>query len=74
MSLAHASVSVLRTCLVQAVRGADAFALRLLQRTEYALEQTLSTDFSSTRRDVLSAALHTLYSVPENFHSLRYRP
>ncbi|MBI1626700.1 DUF1631 family protein [Comamonas suwonensis] len=60
MSLAHASVSVLRTCLVQAVRSADAFALRLLQRTEYALEQTLSTNFSSVRRDVLSAALHNL--------------
>lgn len=60
MSLAHASVTVLRTCLVQAVRGADAFALRLLQRTEYALEQTLSTDFSFARRDVLSAALHNL--------------
>lgn len=60
MSLAHASVSVLRTCLVQAVRGADAFALRLLQRTEYALEQMLSTGFSSTRRDVLNAALHNL--------------
>lgn len=60
MSLAHASVSVLRTCLVQAVRSADAFALRLLQRTEYALEQTLSTGFSSARRDVLSAALHNL--------------
>ncbi|NIF85442.1 DUF1631 domain-containing protein [Comamonas sp. Tr-654] len=60
MSLAHASVSVLRTCLVQAVRGADAFALRLLQRTEYALEQSLSTGFHSARRDVLGAALHNL--------------
>lgn len=60
MSLAHASVSVLRTCLVQAVRGADALMLRLLQRTEYALEQALFTDFSSARRDVLSAALHNL--------------
>ncbi|QXZ08417.1 DUF1631 domain-containing protein [Comamonas sp. Y33R10-2] len=60
MSLAHASVSVLRTCLVKAVRGADAFALRLLQRTEYALEQTLSSGFSSSRQDVLSAALHNL--------------
>ncbi|TYK73433.1 DUF1631 domain-containing protein [Comamonas sp. Z3] len=60
MSLAHASVSVLRTCLVQAVRGADAFALRLLQRTEYALEQSLSTGFHPARRDVLGAALHNL--------------
>lgn len=60
MSLAHASVSVLRTCLVQVVRGADAFALRLLQRTEYALEQSLSTGFHSARRDVLGAALHNL--------------
>lgn len=60
MSLAHASVSVLRTCLVQAVRGADAFALRLFQRTEYALEQQLSAGFSSARRDVLGAALHNL--------------
>lgn len=60
MSLAHASVSVLRTCLVQAVRGADALMLRLLQRTEYALEQALFTDFSSASRDVLGAALHNL--------------
>ena len=60
MSLAHASVSVLRTCLVQAVRGADALMLRLLQRTEYALEQALFTDFSSARRDVLGAVLHNL--------------
>lgn len=60
MSLAHASVSVLRTCLVQVVRGADAFALRLLQRTEYALEQSLSTGSHSVRRDVLGAALHNL--------------
>lgn len=60
MSLAHASVSVLRTCLVQAVRSADAFALRLLQRTEYALEQSLSTGLQSARRDVLGAALHNL--------------
>lgn len=60
MSLAHASVSVLRTCLVKAVRGADAFALRLLQRTEYALEQTLSSGLTSSRQDVLSAALHNL--------------
>ncbi|MFN3735209.1 DUF1631 family protein [Comamonas testosteroni] len=60
MSLAHASVSVLRTCLVQVVRGADAFALRLLQRTEYALEQSLATGFHCARRDVLSAALHNL--------------
>lgn len=60
MSLAHASVSVLRTCLVQAVRGADALMQRLLQRTEYALEQALFTDFSSTSRDILGAALHNL--------------
>ena len=60
MSLAHASVSVLRTCLVQAVRGADALMLRLLQRTEYALEQALFSDFSASRRDVLKAALHNL--------------
>lgn len=60
MSLAHASVSVLRTCLVQAVRGADALMQRLLQRTEYALEQALFHDFPNIRRDVLSAALHNL--------------
>ena len=60
MSLAHASVSVLRTCFVQAVRRSDTLMLRLLQRTEYALEQALITDFSSSRRDVLSAALHNL--------------
>ncbi|MEX8194275.1 DUF1631 family protein [Comamonas guangdongensis] len=60
MSLAHASISVLRTCLVQAVRGADALVLRLIQRTEYALEQTLSAGFAAARRDVLGAALHNL--------------
>lgn len=60
MSLAQASVSVLRTCLVQAVRGADALMQRLLQRTEYALEQALFHDSPNIQRDVLSAALHNL--------------
>jgi hypothetical protein len=39
MSLSPVPVSVLRTCLVQAVRSAEALALRLLQRTAHALQQ-----------------------------------
>lgn len=39
MSHPPVPVSVLRTCLVQAVRSAEALALRLLQRTAHALQQ-----------------------------------
>lgn len=39
MSLSPVPVSVLRTCLVQAVRSAETLALRLLQRIEHALQQ-----------------------------------
>ena len=63
MSLAHASVSALRNCLVQVVRNADSFALRLLQRTEYALEQSLSSNsaiFADLSIAVRRAALHNL--------------
>ena len=63
MSLAHASVSALRNCLVQAVRNADSFALRLLQRTEYALEQSLTSNsafFADLSIAVRRAALHNL--------------
>ena len=63
MSLAHASVSALRNCLVQVVRNADSFALRLLQRTEYALEQSLSSNsaiFADLSMAVRRAALHNL--------------
>jgi hypothetical protein len=44
MSLSPVPVSVLRTCLVQAVRSAEALALRLLQRTAHALQQPDSAD------------------------------
>ena len=63
MSLAHASVSALRNCLVQVVRNADSFALRLLQRTEYALEQSLTSNsafFADLSIAVRRAALHNL--------------
>lgn len=39
MSVVKVPVSVLRTCLVQAVRNAQALALRLVQSTEAALQQ-----------------------------------
>lgn len=60
MSLSPAPVSVLRACLVQAVRSAEALALRLLQRTEHALQQTDPSILDAAQRGIRADSLRSL--------------